>query len=96
VTFTGCGHECIPRREEEQLLLDDVRGLADSALEHLDALEQRSRDRVVAVTRGQLRRERLETAERDLIGWEEVARPPWRSICGHRPKSRSAAQVIAG
>ena len=60
----------VPRGQQEQLLLDDVRDLADPPLEDLDALEQRRRDRVVAVARGERRAERLQAAERDSIAAE--------------------------
>ena len=86
----------VPWREQEQLLLDDVRRLADPALEDLDALEQRRRDRVVAVARGEIRTERLQAAEREPILRQEVARATRRSECWHRQKSRSTAQAIEG
>jgi hypothetical protein len=74
----------LARREQEELLLDDVGDLADAALEDRDLLEQRGRDRVVAVALGKLGAEALEAQERDAILREQVARAPRGAKSGHR------------
>ena len=49
-----------PRREPEELLLDDVGDLADAALEDVGLLEHRRLDLAVAVARGEVGGEALE------------------------------------
>ena len=57
-----------PRREPEQLLLDDVGDLADAALEDRGLLEQRRLDRLVAVALGEVGGDPLEPRERGALG----------------------------
>jgi hypothetical protein len=79
-----------PRREPEQLLLDDVGDRADAALEDRDLLEHRRLDRPVAVARGQVGPDPLEPDERGSLGRQDVARASWGAEGGHRPRSLAA------
>ncbi len=63
----------LARREQEQLLLDDVGDLAESAFEYAGLLEQRRFDRAVAVSRGELGGYALEPRHGGALGRQEVA-----------------------
>ena len=73
-----------PRREPEELLLDDVGDLADAALEDVGQLEQRRLDPAVAVARGEVGGQALEPRPGRGLGRQQVARPARRSEGGHR------------
>ena len=73
-----------PRREPEQLLLDDVGDLADAAFEDVGQLEQRRLDAPVAVARSQVRAEALEARPGRGLGRQQVARTARRLECRHR------------
>ena len=84
-----------PRREPEELLLDDVGDLAHAALEHGGLLEQRRLDRPVAVPCGQIGGDRLEPDHRGPLGGEDVARPARGSKSGHRAESSRATSATS-
>ena len=63
-----------PRREPEELLLDDVGDLADAALEDVGLLEQRRLDPAVAVARGEVGGEPLEAGPGRRLRRQQVAR----------------------
>ena len=73
-----------PRREPEELLLDDVGDLADPALEDVGQLEQRRVDAPIAVAGGEVRGEALEARPGRGLGRQQVARPAGRLEGGHR------------
>ncbi len=82
-----------PRREPEQLLLDDVGDLADPALEDVGLLEQRRLDALVAVARREVGGQPFEARPRRRLGRQEVAGAAWGSEGGHRP-SLAAGRVL--
>ena len=65
-----------PRREPEELLLDDVGDLADAALEDVGLLEQRRLDPPVAVARGEVRGEALEARPASAVSGGSRSRVP--------------------
>ena len=71
------------RADPEELLLDDVRHLADAALEDCRVLEHRRLDRPVAVQLGQPTGNVRHVAVRGSVGREQVARPSRRLELGH-------------
>ena len=75
-----------PRRDPEQLLLDDVGDLADPPLEHGRLLEQRRLDRAVAIALGQARRDPLQAVEHGPLVGQEVTGAPGGSEGCHRAK----------
>src|SRR5439155_19632765 len=58
----------LARREQEQLLFDDVGDLAEPAFEHRGLLEQRRLDRAVAVPRGELAGDAIEPRHGGALG----------------------------
>ena len=82
-----------PRREPEQLLLDDVGDLADPALEDGGLLEERGLDALVAVSRGKVRRQPFEARPRRRLGRQEVAGAARGAEGGHRP-SLAAGRAV--
>ena len=79
-----------PRREPEQLLLDDVGDLADPALEDGGRLEQRRLDPPVAVAGAQPLGELLESRPDGRVGGQQVTRAAWRSQGWHRAECYTA------
>ncbi len=79
-----------PGHDPEQLLLDDVRDLADASLEDRGLLEHRRLDAAVAVSGGQVRGEPLQAGPGGRVGWQEVARAPWGLEGRHRCESRAS------
>ena len=73
-----------PRREPEELLLDDVGDLADTALEDVGQLEHRRLDPAVAVARGEVGGEPLQARPGRGLGRQQVAGPARGSEGGHR------------
>ena len=73
-----------PRRQPEQLLLDDVGDLADPALEDLRDLEQRRLDAAIPVARGEVLRQALQARPRRRLGRQQVPGPARRSEGRHR------------
>ena len=69
-----------PRREPEELFLDDIGGLADTALEHGRLFEERRLDRLVPVAACEVAGETFETGKCGPFGGQQVARSPWRAI----------------
>jgi hypothetical protein len=68
-----------PRREPEQLLLDDVGRLADPSLEHGRLLEERDLHLAVAIPGGQRTGNALEAAQAGASLGQEVSCSPWGS-----------------
>ena len=64
------------RRDPEQLLLDDVRHLADAALEDLGLFDEGRLDLAVAVPGGKLRGGPFEARPGDPLGGQDVAGAP--------------------
>ena len=75
-----------PRRDPEQLLLDDVGDLADPPLEHRGLLEQRRLDRPVPVALRQARGDPLQAVEHGPLVGQEVTGAPGGSEGWHRAK----------
>ena len=73
-----------PGRDPEQLLLDDVRDLADPALEHRRLLEQRGLDRPVAVAIRQARGDPRQAVEDRALLRQQVSGAPGGAEGGHR------------
>jgi hypothetical protein len=74
----------LPGRDPEELLLDDVRDLADAPLEDGDLLEERRLERAVAVAGGEVCTKALEARERGAFGWQQVAGPARDTEGRHR------------
>ena len=81
-----------PRSEPEELLLDDVRCVADPALEDRRLLEQRRLDRVVAVAGRETPGDRFEPKHRRPLGRQEVPGAPRGAEGGHRRLSLAAGR----
>ncbi len=64
------------RRDPEQLLLDDVRHLADTALEDLGLFDEGRLDLAVAVPGGERRGSPFEACPGDPLGGQDVAGSP--------------------
>ena len=79
-----------PRRQPEELLLDDVGDLADAALEDVDQLEHGRLDPPVAVARREVGGEALETRPGRRLGRQQVAGAARRTEGGHRRESRGS------
>ena len=82
-----------PRREPEELLLDDVGDLADAALEDVGLLEQRRLDPPVAVARGEVGGEPLEARPGRRLGRQQVAGPARGSEGRHRQAGLSRGRA---
>ncbi len=72
------------RRDAEELLLHDVRDLADPTLEDRPLLEEGNLDLPVSVAGGQLAGEPLQAGERCSFGGQEVAGAPGGAVGRHR------------
>ena len=79
----------------EELLLDDVRDLADAALEDRAQLEERRLHLAVAVAPGEVAGDPLEARVGGPFGGQEVARPTGRSELGHAAQSSGRAAAAA-
>jgi hypothetical protein len=69
--------------DAEELLLHDVRGCSDGALEDLALLEERRLDGLVAVTCGKVERDPFQSGEGGSFGWQEVTGAPWGLASRH-------------
>ncbi len=79
-----------PRREPEELLLDDVGHLADATLEDIGELEQRRLDPAVAIARGEVRGEAFEPRPGGGLGRQQVAGATRCAEGGHGRESRGS------
>ncbi len=75
-----------PRRDAEQLLLDDVGDLTDAPFEDRSLLEQRGLDGPVAVPDGQFGGDPLQAVEDDTVVGKQIAGAPGGAEGRHRPE----------
>ena len=79
------------RRDPEELLLDDIRDVADAALEDLGLLDERGLDLAVAVARGEVCGGPFQARPGGSLGGQQVARASRGLEARHQAESRASA-----